>query len=92
VSGVAAPFVNWRKIMGERVKVKFLENYIAPTGAGIAGQKDKYKVFPLTDHGVVEVVGETPAATRETATVEAPEATGEAKAKPASKKKSKSSE
>jgi hypothetical protein len=49
VSGVAAPFVNWRKIMGERVKVKFLENYIAPTGAGIAGQKDKYKVFPLTD-------------------------------------------
>jgi hypothetical protein len=85
--------------MGERVKVKFLENYIAPTGAGIAGQKDKYKVFPLTDQltqlirdGVVEVVGETPAATRETATVEAPEATGEAKAKPASKKKSKSSE
>ena len=81
--------------MGERIKVKFLKNYIAPVGAGIAGQKDSYKTFPvgeqlqaLIDDGTLEVVSETPAATRETATVEAPEATGEAKPK----KKKKDSE
>ncbi len=78
--------------MGERVKVKFLKNYIAPVGAGIAGQKDSYKMFPpgaqlqaLIDDGTLEVVGEVPAATRETATVEAPETTGAAKPKKKSK-------
>jgi hypothetical protein len=80
--------------MGERVKVKFTKNYIAPTGAGIAGQKDAYKVFPMTDQlqslindGTLELVGETQAATRETATVEAPETTGKAQHKKKSKKK-----
>ncbi len=68
--------------MGERVKVKFLKNYIAPVGAGISGQKDGYKTFPVSDQltallndGTVELVGEGPAAQRETATVEAPEKT-----------------
>jgi len=81
--------------MGQRVKVKFLRNYIATVGAGIAGQKDSYKVLPMTDQleslikdGTLEVCGETEAATRETATIEPPEATGKAKVK----KKSKPSE
>jgi len=66
--------------MGHRVKVKFTKNYIAPTGAGIGGQKDSYKVLPMTDQlqkliddGTLELVGETAAATRETATVTPPE-------------------
>jgi hypothetical protein len=74
--------------MGQRIKVKFLKNYIAPTGAGIGGQKDAYKVFPVTDQlqalindGTLEVVGNTEAATRETAVVEPPEATGAAEVK-----------
>ncbi len=74
--------------MGQRIKVKFTKNYIAPTGAGISGQKDGYKVLPMTDQlqgliddGTLEVVGNTEASTRETATVEAPEATGAAEVK-----------
>jgi hypothetical protein len=81
--------------MGERVKVKFTKNYIATVGAGIAGQKDSYKVFPMTDQlealikdGTLELCGATPAATRETAVVTPPEVTGKAGVK----KKSKSSE
>ncbi len=71
--------------MGQRIKVKFLKNYIAPVGAGIAGQKDSYKVLAVTDQlqaliddGTLEVVSNTEAATRETAVVEPPEATGAA--------------
>jgi hypothetical protein len=72
--------------VGERVKVKFLKNYIAPVGAGISGQKDGYKTFPVSDQltallndGTVELVGEGQAAKRETATVEAPEKTSKSK-------------
>lgn len=79
--------------MGERVKVKFLKNYIAPVGASICGQKDAYKVFPPSDQlsaliadGTLELCGETEAARRETATVEAPETTGKAQNKKAKKK------
>lgn len=84
--------------MGHRIKVKFTKNYIAPTGAGISGEKDGYKVLPMSDQlqgliddGTLEVVGNTEASTRETATVEAPEATGTAKVsgKAQHKKKSK---
>lgn len=84
--------------MGQRIKVKFTKNYIAPTGAGISGQKDGYKVLPMTDQlqgliddGTLEVVGNTEAATRETATVTAPETAGAAKVsgKAQHKKKSK---
>lgn len=72
--------------MGERVKVKFLKNYIAPVGQAISGVKDSYKILPLSDQltalltdGTVELVGEVPAAKRETATVEAPEKTAKSK-------------
>lgn len=84
--------------MGQRIKVKFTKNYIAPVGAGIAGQKDSYKVLAVTDQlqaliddGTLEVVGNTEAATRETAVVEPPEATGAANVsgKAQHKKKSK---
>ncbi len=85
--------------MGERIKVKFTKNYIAPTGAGISGQKDGYKVLPLTDQlqgliddGTLEVVGNTEAAGRETATITPPETAGDAVVNPGKaqhKKKSK---
>lgn len=72
--------------MGERVKVKFLKNYIAPVGAAISGQKDSFKTFPVSDQltqllndGTVEIVSNTPAAKRETATVEAPEKSAKSK-------------
>jgi len=85
--------------MGERIKVKFTKNYIAPVGASISGVKDQYKVFPVTDQlqkliddGTCELVSGTEASTRETATVEAPETAGKAEAKPEAKKKTKSSE
>lgn len=81
--------------MGQRVKVKFLKNYIATVGAGIAGQKDSYKVLPMSDQleslikdGTLELCSDTPAATRETATIAAPETAGKSKVK----KKSKPSE
>lgn len=78
--------------MGQRVKVKFLKTYIATVGAGIAGQKDSYKVLPLTDQleslikdGTLEVCADTPAATRETATITPPETAGKSKSKSKSK-------
>lgn len=81
--------------MGQRIKVRFTKSYIAPMGAGIAGQKDSYKVLPMTDQlqgliddGIVEVVSNTEAATRETAVVEPPEATGAAEVKKKTTKKS----
>lgn len=87
--------------MGQRVKVKFVKNYIAPMGAGIAGQKDSYKVLPMTDQlqlliddGTLEVVGTTEAAGRETAVVTPPETAGAAEVKSGKaqhKKKSKKS-
>ena len=79
--------------MGHRVKVKFTRNYISTVGASIAGMKDSYKVFPpgeqldaLIADGTLELCSDTPAATRETATVEAPEATGKAQHKKSKKK------
>ncbi len=66
--------------MGERVKVKFLKNYIAPVGQSISGVKDGYKTFPKSDQltallndGTVEIVKEGQAEKRETATVVPPE-------------------
>lgn len=79
--------------MGQRIKVKFVKNYISPVGESISGQQDQYKVFPPSEQldaliadGTLEVCGDTPAATRETATIEAPEATGKATHKKAKKK------
>ncbi len=69
--------------MGERVKVRFTKNYIAPVGAGISGQKDSYKVFPVSDQltallndGTVELVKAGEAERRETATVQPDETSG----------------
>ena len=79
--------------MGQRIKVKFLKNYIAPVGESISGQKDAYKVYPPSEQldalivdGTLEVCGETPASTRETATIEAPETAGKATHKKSKKK------
>lgn len=75
--------------MGERVKVRFLKNYISAVGESISGAKDSYKVYPptkaltaLIEDGTLEIVKEGQAEKRETATVEAPETSAEKK-KPA---------